>query len=648
MIYRRFLTAFSTIALVCAALEPAPVLADDEAVLGAYDAFRAGDPVRFERYARDAKDDVLAPWVEYWRLKLRIEDASAAEIDPYLARYAGQYLGDQLRLDWLRELGRRGDWAAFERARGPLVQDDPEVRCYAWRARIARGDAQALVESRVIWLEPRELSDGCQSLADELVRRGAAGEDQLWARARVLLASGQLGAARKVLAALPAKARPDERLLSQAAAAPRRVLAQPPRNPDARAARELTIFAVLRLARTDLDAAAAEANGTAAGRLPDGDRAWLWGQLALRGALDLRDDALDWYARAGDAPLDDTQLAWKARAALRAGEWRVVLETLARLSPQALTDPAWTYWRARALAALGDEDGARAAYRRIADGPLYYNVLAAEELGGEAAIPQPFHAPSDEDVYEAQRNDQLGRALELFRLGLRTEGTREWMFAVRAMDDRHLLAAAELALRAGAYDRAIGTAGRTELVHDYRLRYPAPFRDVFKAYAAEHGLEEAWLLGTVRQESRFIADARSGSGASGLMQLLPHTARWVAQRTGYKGYSGKKMTDVETNITLGSRYLLHMLERTGQPVLASTAYNAGPNRVRRWLPAQDMEGAVFVENIPIDETREYVKRVLANTVHYALLLEGRTATLKARLGTIAGRDSSPDEALAGD
>jgi soluble lytic murein transglycosylase len=124
------------------------------------------------------------------------------------------------------------------------------------------------------------------------------------------------------------------------------------------------------------------------------------------------------------------------------------------------------------------------------------------------------------------------------------------------------------------------------------------------------------------------------------MQLLPRTAHWMAQRIGYKGYSTKRVTEVETNVTLGSRYLQHMLERTGHPVLASTAYNAGLNRARRWQPERALEGAVFVESIPFDETREYVKRVMANTVHYALLLEGSSVPLKARLGRIAGREGN--------
>lgn len=642
MIYRRFLN----IALACAALAAGPAYGNDEKVLGAYEAFRDGDPDRLERFARALESDTLEPWVDYWRLKLRIEDAEPAGIERYLARHAGTYLGDQLRGDWLRELGRRGDWAGFERELGPLVQDDPEIDCYAWRARLARGDAQAAIEARAVWLALRELPPGCQALVHELLARGTLDEERIWQRARLQLYYGYITAARRTLEDLPAAARPDARLLAQAVTAPAKLLARAPRGLEARPVREILVFAMLRLARSDLDAAAGSLREGAGTRLPQADREYLWARLATLAAFEHRDEALEWYALAGAAPLEDAQLAWKARAALLAGRWQAVLGAIEPMSPQARLDLAWTYWRGRALDALGDAEGAREQYQRIAGQPLYYSVLATEELGGEASIPLPYHVPTEADVDEARANLELRRALELYRLGLRTEATGEWMFAVRHMNDRHLLASAELARRAAVFDRAIGTAGRTELLHDYRMRYLAPFRDVFREYAAAYGLEEAWVLGTVRQESRFIVEARSGAGATGLMQLLPHTARWVARRIGYKGYSAKRVAEVETNVTLGARYLQHMLERTGNPVLASAAYNAGPRRALRWRPARAIEGAIFVEGIPFDETREYVKRVMANTVHYALLLEGHSSPLKQRLGFIGGRaaaDAAPDE-----
>jgi len=633
MIYRRFLT----IAPVCAVLLAGQAQGSDDAVLGAYAAFRAGDPDKLARYASTLQGHALEPWADYWRLRLRIEDAKASDVQPFLTRHAGTYLADLLRSDWLRERGRRGDWQGFERELGPLAQEDLELRCYGWSARLARGDGDAAIEARAAWLEPRELPDGCVPLSEKLLKSGAIDQARIWQRVRLLLEAGQVSAARRAIGYLPVKEQPDERLLTQAAVAPQKFLAQPPKNLEHRATREVLLFAVTRLARSDARAAAAVLEGALGERLSAGERGYLWVRIATQGAMEHMPEALEWYARAGDAPLADEHLVWKARAALRAGEWRTLRAAVDPMSILARQDPAWTYWYGRALGAQGDAEGARAYYRRIAGQPYFYSVLATEELGEQASIPRPFYVPTEDEVDAVRRNAQLSRALELFRLGLRTEATREWMFAVRSMEDRELLAAAELARRAGVYDRAIGTAGRTEQVHDYRMRYLAPFREVFTASAGAYDLEEAWVLGVVRQESRFIVDARSGAGAAGLMQLLPHTARWVAQKIGYRGYSAKRVAEVDTNITLGTRYLKFVLDGTGHPVLASAAYNAGPNRARRWVAPRTMEAAVFIETIPYGETREYVKRVMANTVHYALLYEGRSVPLKERMGVIPGR-----------
>ena len=210
----------------------------------------------------------------------------------------------------------------------------------------------------------------------------------------------------------------------------------------------------------------------------------------------------------------------------------------------------------------------------------------------------------------------LRRALELYRLGLRTEATQEWLWAIRRFDDRQLLAAAEVARRHEIYDRAINTADRTVGLHDFNLRYLAPYRDVLKARASQLDLDEAWVYGLIRQESRFIQDARSHAGASRLMQLMPGTARWVAQKLGLKNWRWSKVTDVDTNIGLGTYYLRHVLDTLdGHPVLASAAYNAGPNRARAWRPEAAMEGAIYAETIPFGETRDYVKRVMANTTY---------------------------------
>jgi soluble lytic murein transglycosylase len=405
----------------------------------------------------------------------------------------------------------------------------------------------------------------------------------------------------------------------------------------------MVLFAVLRLARSDLPAAAEVLRGTLGARLPAEEAQYLWGRLALEAARRLQPEVLDWYRRAGDTPLDDEQLAWKARAALRAGDWQAVRDAIDPMSAEARRDQAWTYWYGRALGAQGRADGARAYFLRIAHEPGFYGLLAAEELGYIPAVPEPFHEPGEDEVAAVRGDARFARALELYRLGLRPEATREWRFALRGMDDARLLAAAELARRAEVFDRAINTASQTEQRHNFRLRFLAPYREVFSEHARLHGLEEAWVLGLVRQESRFIVDATSAAGARGLMQLMPRTARWVARRAGLRDYHPSRVIEVRTNVALGTGYLKLVLEDLGHPVLACAAYNAGPGRARRWRDAKPLEGAVYAETIPFNETRDYVKKVMANTMYYSQLLGGTVLPLKERLGVVPGR--SPQESF---
>ncbi|MGH8691531.1 MAG: lytic transglycosylase domain-containing protein, partial [Burkholderiales bacterium] len=163
---------------------------------------------------------------------------------------------------------------------------------------------------------------------------------------------------------------------------------------------------------------------------------------------------------------------------------------------------------------------------------------------------------------------------------------------------------------------------------------PLPYHAVFREYAGTHGVDEAWVLGLVRQESRFNPEARSSAGAAGLMQVMPRTARYVAARMGMRNYRAQSVTELQTNVTLGTGYLKLVMEQLGHPVLASTAYNAGPARARRWRDDKPLEGAIYVESIPFPETRDYVKKVMANSVYYAAVLDRKPVPLKKRLGVI--------------
>ncbi|MGH8676685.1 MAG: transglycosylase SLT domain-containing protein [Burkholderiales bacterium] len=635
MIFRYLLTIALALASAVQAAPPQP-RASDEPFLKAYDAYRAGDPVKLAKHSAGLEEHVLAPYLEFWRLRMRLDELSTSEAREFLSRQAGSYLADRLRSDWLKALGRRSEWQTFDLELAPLVQDDLEIRCYAWLSRLARNDDGVYEEARAMWLEPKELPEGCTALAEKMINDGRLRVKDVWQRARVLFDNGQLSAAQRVLDYLPADEAPDPRLLSQAAASPERLLAAPPADLARRQVREMVLFAIMRLARSDPRAAADLLGGSLGERLPEPDRLHAWVRVAYEAARRHMPDAVKWYRRGGRTGLSDEQLAWKARAALRAGDWQMVREAIDPMSVTARQDPAWSYWYGRALGAEGNAEGARAYFLRVSGQPHFYGLLSAEELGETLLIPQPFHSPPEDEVAQARNHPGLARALALYGLVLRTEGMREWLFSIRHMDDRQLLAAAELARRAEVYDRAINTADRTAHIHNFQVRFLAPFRDVFREHARAFDLEEAWVLGIARQESRFIADAKSSAGARGLMQLMPATARWVAGKIGMQ-YSPERVIDIETNVTLGTRYLKYVLEDLGHPVLASAAYNAGPGRARRWRDLKPLEGAIYAETIPFNETRDYVKRVMANTLYYAALHGGKPLSLKQRLGTIPAK-----------
>jgi soluble lytic murein transglycosylase len=635
--FQRFTWAFAALSLSTAAQAGRGT---DEAFTGAFDAYRAGDALRLAKHARKLEQHVLLPWVDYWRTALRLEDASPDDVRAVLAKHNGTYIAERLRGDWLRILGKRGDWAAFDHELPQYARDELEIRCYAWSSRIAGGDEAALAEAMSMWLEPKDLPEGCDRLADTLFERGRLSVADVRQRVRVLFENGQITAAKGALGYLPKGEQPDERALAEAARHPKRLIDRLPGHLEHRAAREVVVLAAVRLARSDPQALADALQGPLGQRLPEADTRYLWGRVAYEGARAQHDQALKWYARAAELRLDDDQLAWKARAALRRAQWQVVRDAIDRMSGAARQDPTWIYWYARALAAGGEEAGARAYYLRIAGQTDFYGLLANEELGYVATLPESAYTPSDEEVAAVARQPGFARALELFRLGLRTEGVREWLFNIRGLDDRQLIAAAEVARRAELYDRAISTADRTVRLHNFALRYPVPFREVFREHARNHGLDEAWVLGLVRQESRFIADARSGVGAAGLMQLMPRTAKYVAAKIGLRHFNPRHVAEVKTNINVGTGYMKMVLDELGHAVLASAAYNAGPGRARRWRDSKPLEGAIYAETIPFAETRDYVKKVMANSVFYAALLEKKITPLKARLGTISARSSS--------
>jgi soluble lytic murein transglycosylase len=620
----------------------------NRALLAARDAFLAGDGAVLARHAGKIRGHVLEPYADFWRLRLRLEKADPGELQDFLARNAGTLLAEQLRRDWLRVLGRNGQWELFRDEYTALVKDDPDIACYALQERWRRKDSSVFAEIKPLWDAPRALPEGCVPLADAMLESGDLTPRDLRDRFRLLVRANLMTEAKRIAERLPADQAPHAIQIDSAAKEPAKFLERSGADRKTAAGREPVIVALTHLARKDPQIAERYWNSGLREGFPLEDRQYVWAMLATQGARRNLPETIDWFRNAGEIPLSDEQLAWRVRIELRRQNWTEVKSAIERMSSSGRSEPTWIYWLGRALCALGAQEAqeeGQALMGRIAGEHHFYGQLAAEELGMPLQIPPKAAATTRNELAKVEALTGLQRALALYRLGLRTEGASEWVWTIRTMDDRSLLAASELARRNKIWDRAINTADRTVATHDFTMRYPVPYRDVLSKQARARQLEEPLVFGLVRQESRFIADAKSPVGAAGLMQLLPSTALWVAKKIDMKGFHLSRVSSPEVNAALGAFYLRHVLNAfDGSPVLAAAAYNAGPGRARKWCDTKPLEGAIYIETIPFTETRQYVKKVMANTVYYAAMLGGENRSLRSRLGTIAGVMSMKGEA----
>ncbi|WP_243392789.1 lytic transglycosylase domain-containing protein [Kinneretia aquatilis] len=662
--------------------------ASPELILEAQDTLRQKNRARLSALNAAAQElkHPLAPWVDYWQIGQRLAEAAQPELDAFYARWPGSYVEDRLRNDWLLELGRRRDWKNFAKDHAAYqMRDDREVACYALLAEHFNGRPVAREAARAAWLAQREASEGCGLLASTWLDQKQFNQADLWLKLRLSLESLKLPAARQAASLL---GKPVELALKELLDNPARYMARKARG-GPRQNTELATLGLMRLAATDPGAAAEAMNKRWQRELPQDLQAWAWAQIGRQAAFKLQAEASDHFERALKlqgrlAPeWSEETRAWIVRAALRSGRWTQALQGLdlltgadeglrhgrearearqARELREARDLPPWPYWRARALLATAapgaageaQRDEARKLLQTMAEAPQaalhYYGRLAAEELGLQPALPPAPSALSPTERNQAQAHPGLGRALMLIQLGLRSEGNREWNFSLRGLNDRELRAAAQLACERELWDRCINSSDRSRQEFDLAQRFPTPFRNALLGQAREAGLDPAFVYGLIRQESRFIADARSSVGATGLMQVMPATARWTAKKAGLS-YSPELMKTQDFNLRIGTHYLKLVLDDFGGSyAMAAAAYNAGPGRPRRWRDGPVLEAAIWAENVPFLETRDYVKKVLTNSAVYAQLLGlgPEASSLKGRLGRSigprsAGTDIVPEE-----
>ena len=620
----------------------------DELILEMNQAFKKNDKAQLSRLLPKAKGHALEPWAAYWELRVRLDQASDLEIQQFLTQYAGTYAEDRLRNDWLLQLGRQRDWANFAKEYPRFrMNDDKEVRCYALSTDALISKPETATELKRLWYSFRDTEDGCTNTAEKLHELKKIESLDLWRKARLAMDNNRPRAAQLALniesvelgkQAVLIQADPQKYL-------DKRILAITKKR------KELSVLALIRVANTDPDKAAQLIEKKWGLMLTKEEHNWVWAVIGKQAAQKLQDNAHSYFNKVTrNQDLNDDLLIWKTRAALRSGDWKAVISAIDAMDG-VKQDPAWVYWKARGQLAANPTAlepmrlEAVASLQSIASVKGFYEQLAMEELGHAITAPAKPEPLTPQEKSVAAQNAGLQRALTALSLGLRSEGNREWNYSTNlhtqgGMSERELLAAADLACSKQVWDRCINTSDRTKTQIDFDQRFPMPLKDTVLRRTKEIQLDPAYVYGLIRQESRFIMDAKSVVGASGLMQVMPATAKWTAKKIGMTNFQANQINDHEINLAIGTGYLKLVLDDfDGSMPLAAAAYNAGPSRSRNWRKGPVLEAAIWAENIPFNETRDYVKKVLSNTTNYAAIITGQPQSLKARLGTVGPRNA---------
>ena len=605
------------------------------AVAAARQAMNAKQWTQLASFVPQARGDVLAIYPEYWYLRTQIGSAHMPGVyqtlTDFIQKNSATFLGDKLKGEWLLAAARSGDFVTV-RELGEVSNPSSQILCAQLEARHMGGQRATVAEAKKVFVP----YGACVKLFDQLVADRLLGSDELMPYLYEAIENNKLPEARRYAAWIFES--PDLAVYDAMIREPVAWLAtQTGQRSNAR----LDIFAIAlaRVARTDLTATEAKVRSVWATQLSKKHLQWVYGQMALLAIMNLDSRAYGWFRETGALSLSDTNNAWRVRASLRQAtiDWPWVIQSIEAMSAAQREDAAWLYWKARGLAATGKKQDADKIYAAIAEQFNFYGQLALEELGRTIVTPNRPAPVTAEEIAQARANPGLQRAVTLFKRGWRGDAVPEWNFTLRGMTDRQLMAAAEVARHENIYDRVVNTSDRTLKEFDFSQRYIAPFENRVTAQARLIDIDPAWVYGLIRQESRFIMDARSVAGASGLMQLMPATARWVASKIGMTDFTPGKVNDFDTNTKLGTNYLSMVLsDLGGSQVLASAGYNAGPGRPMLWRSKLDgtVEGAIFAETIPFNETRDYVKNVMSNATYYAALFSGQPQSLKQRLGQV--------------
>lgn len=595
----------------------------------------------------------LYPYLQAARIKLALTDATN-ELGPadqsaetFISYYEREPVGRDVRGAWLTSLALRQQWQPFLKHYKDESASD-SLRCHSFTARIALGQTEDLsLDIARQWLTPASLPE-CEQAFGWMRAQNALTPELIEQRGRRALENNNPSFAKQIAAGLP----PDRAapLLRWAA-----LLDNPQKQIDALIASpalEVEPKAQLagwsRLVRVDSDGALRRYDSFVRARKLTEETASPYAlALALGLSWDRRPEALDYFKRVQLKDFDDAAREWHARAALWAGNWKLVSNIIAAMPDQQRSLARWRYWAARATEKNGDPQLARQLYESVLVDDNFYAIMSGARLDRPVA-PHPEKLVLDQaQVGRMEQLPPMVRARELLMSDMRNQANSEWSFGFDQLMDSARTQAIHLAARWGWYDQAIATASQQKVFNDYELLYPQPYDAEVLSAAKLTGLSPQLIYSVMRQESLYRRDAQSSAGARGLLQMLPETARRTASKWNKPRPSPNDLFNPVINVPLGAANLRGLVDRFGgQTIVALAGYNAGPNAAARWMSSESLDPDIWVENIPYNETRNYVQRILWHNVVFSWLKTGEPQKVDGWLARIAPLSDSAVLGLA--
>ena len=617
--------------------------AADEQFNDALQAANAGNIGLLQQYQASMQNDTLGYYPEYWSLNVNLAFQPANNIINFAQRYPQSAMAEKLAADYIEEKVKQADFATAQPVLQYVSNADQAESCAMAQVRAKSGDSLVFAEYKDVWLNTNSQPEPCMGLGRMMLSSPLMTEQDRQQRLWGQLRAGQSGQALATAQSLGMGLSLSQ--LNQIQANPLNYLWSAPKASATDHA--YLVFALGRLADSDLNTAISSVQRAAQGTPAQVQKAlyrvvgYIGGTTVMKNNFNR--EVLDYLDASYGLPFSAEEAEIYARQAIRFSSWESLIRAIDAMSVSQKQEDRWQYWLARASEQRGDAGSKRTAqeiFKKLARGDDYHNLLAKDHLGQSYNnIPNNVQ-PSNSDIQRLNQNIHFNRAFALRRVNAPDNYiNREWNWAVRQAylkhDDGLLLAAAKRATEMGWYDRAIYAADRTENKHNYAYRYAMPHQSYVVSHSRNAGIDPAWAYGLMRQESRFVSNARSHVGAGGLMQIMPDTAKLVARKMG-ETYNPAALTDMNTNIRYGTFYLSMIQSQLGNSsVLATAGYNAGPNRARRWQPdMQPIAADQYTETIPLTETRDYVKHVMTNATHYGVLLGQGAQSIEKRMNII--------------